>query len=188
MSRDRMPPLRAETLTEEQKKAAQAFEAQRGRPPFGPFVPLLRSPQVLLRVSALGEWLRYHSSLPSSLNEFLILLTARQWTQQYEWHHHLPHALKAGLDPAIIEAVAEGRRPKRLSEDEEIVYEFAMELFRNRSVSDGTYERVLKRFGEQGVIDMTCVCGYYSLLSMVMNVARTPLSDGAVPPLAPLPG
>jgi 4-carboxymuconolactone decarboxylase len=187
MAKDRLPTIPAAKLTEPQKAAVAAFKAARGTEPFGPFVPLMRSPEVMLRAQALGEYLRFRSALPKPLNELVILITARTWTQQYEWHHHASHALAAGLAPAIIEAVADGRRPERLSEEEAVVYEFPTELHRNRSVSDATYERARQHFGEQGVIDMTAVCGYYSMLAMVLNVARTPLPEGAAPLLRPLP-
>ena len=189
--RDRMPTIPDESLTEEQKAACAAFAGKRGAKPFGPFVPLLRSPEVMLRASALGEQLRFRSSMPRALNEFLILLTARQWTQQFEWHHHVPEAIKAGLGRETIDAVAEGRRPDGMSEREETVYEFAAELYRTGSVSDATYGAALRHFGEQGIVDMVCVCGYYSLLSLVMNVARTEVPTGeggtGVAPLPPLP-
>jgi 4-carboxymuconolactone decarboxylase len=173
-------------MTAEQKKAAEEFLAARNTPVFGPFVPLLRSPEVMLRARAMGDYLRYKSVLPPRLNEFAILITARQWTQQYEWDVHYPIAIKAGLDPEITRAVAEGRRPRRMPEDEEIIYEFCIELHRNQSVSDATYARAIARFGEQGVIDLVGVNGYYTFLAMVLNVARTPTAKNAMP-LNPLP-
>jgi 4-carboxymuconolactone decarboxylase len=184
---DRMPEIPAEKMTPEQKKAAAEFAAGRGTPVFGPFVPLLRSPEVMLRAKAMGDYLRFKTVLPPRLNEFAILITARQWTQQYEWAVHHPIALKAGLNPEIARAVAEGRRPQSMPEEEEIVYEFCTELHRNQSVSDATYARALGKFGEQGIIDLTGVNGYYTLLAMVLNTARTALPKGAAPPLAPFP-
>lgn len=184
---DRMPEIPAEKLTEAQKKAADEFAAGRGTPVFGPFVPLLRSPEVMLRAKAMGDYLRFKSVLPPKLNEFAILLTARQWTQQYEWDVHCPIAIKAGLSPEVAKAVAEGRRPPGMSDDEEIVYEFGVELHRNQGVSDTTYARALAKFGEQGIIDMVGVNGYYTFLAMVLNVARTPLPKGSAPALAAFP-
>jgi 4-carboxymuconolactone decarboxylase len=96
-------------------------------------------------------------------------------------------ALRAGLKPDIAQAVAEGRRPVGMAEDEEIVYDFCEEMFRTQGMSDATYQRAIKRLGEQGVIDMLGVTGYYALLAMVMNVARTPLPDNTPAPLAPFP-
>jgi 4-carboxymuconolactone decarboxylase len=185
MSVDRMPPLADDTLTEEQRDAAEEFESARGTKVFGPFVPLLRSPELLRNASATGLHLRYRSSLPLKLSEMVILLIARQWTQQVEWHIHHPAALKAGLSPAIADAIAEGRRPDRMEEQETIVWEFCRELHTNRAVCDATYEKALASFGEQGVVDLCGLNGYYTMIAMTMNVARTPTGDGSEP-LKPL--
>lgn len=186
-AQDRMPPIPADKMTPEQKKAAEDFAAGRGTAVFGPFVPLLRSPEVMLRAKAMGDYLRFKSVLPPKLNEFVILLTARQWTQPYEWDVHYPIALKAGLEPEVAKAVQEGRRPQNMAADEEIVYDVCDELYRNRSVSDPTYARALSRFGEQGVIDMLGVHGYYTFLAIVMNTTRTALPAGHKPGLPSLP-
>ncbi len=178
MAQDRMPEIPSDKMTDAQKKAAEEFAAGRGTQVFGPFVPLLRSPEVMLRAKAMGDYLRFKSSLPAKLNELIILITARQWTQQYEWAFHHPIALKQGLEPEVANALLEGRRPMGMSPDEEIVYDFLDELHRNQSVSDPTYARAVARFGEQGVIDMIGVNGYYTFLAMVMNTTRTALRKG----------
>jgi 4-carboxymuconolactone decarboxylase len=184
---DRMPPIAADKLTAAQQAAVAEFKAARSAEISGPFVPLLRSPEALSRVRALGDYMRFRSALPPRLSEFVILLTARQWTQQYEWSAHEPIARQAGLNPAIIAAVAEGRRPERMAEDEEILYTLLDELRQTHAVTDTTYARGVKAFGEQGVIDALGITGYYTLLAMVMNTARTPLPPGAKPQLQPLP-
>ena len=184
---DRMPPIPPEKMTDAQKKAAEEFAAGRGTPPFGPFVPLMRSPEVMLRAKAMGDYLRFKSVLPPKLNEFAILITARQWTQQYVWDVHAPIGIKAGLNAEIAKAVAEGRRPQGMAEDEEIIYEFCIELHRNQSVSDATYARALGKFGEQGIIDLLGVNGYYTFLSMVLNTERTALNKGSKPALEEFP-
>jgi len=186
-AQDRMPPIPADTLTDVQKKAAEEFKAARSADVSGPFVPLLRSPEVMNRARAMGDYLRYKSALPPRLSEFVILLTARRWTQEYEWSAHQGLALQGGLSADIVKAIADGRRPDRMAEDEEIVYTLVEELDRNRSVSDATYARAVGKLGEQGVIDTIGITGYYTLLSMVMNTARTPLPAGAKPALAPFP-
>ena len=186
MAQDRMPEIPADRLTDAQRKAADEFLASRKTPVFGPFVPLLRSPQFMLTASNMGLYLRYNSVLPLKLSEFTILLTAREWTQQLEWQIHEPIALKAGLDPAIIEAVKEGRRPDTMPEDETLVYAFSTELQRNKSVSDATYGRVVARFGEQGAIDLAGINGYYTLLAMTLNMARTALPPNTALPLPQL--
>ena len=185
-TQDRMPPIPADKLTDAQKKAIEEFKAARSVDISGPFVAMLRSPEVMNRARAMGDYLRFRSSLPPRLSEFVILLTARRWTQQYEWNAHAPLAVKGGLNADIVKAVAEGRRPEKLAEDEEIVYLLFDEIQRNQSVSDGTYARAVGKIGEQGVIDVMGITGYYTMLAMVMNTARTPLPDGAKPALGPL--
>lgn len=186
-AQDRLPPIPPDKLTDAQKKAIEEFKAARSVDISGPFVAMLRSPEVMNRARAMGDYLRFRSSLPPRLSEFVILLTARKWTQQYEWHAHAPLAVKGGLNPEIVKAIAAGRRPERLAEDEEIVYALFDEIQRNQSVGDGTYARAVAKIGEQGVIDVMGLTGYYTMLAMVMNTARTPLPDGAKPALAPLP-
>ena len=186
-AQDRMPPIPADKMTDAQKKAAADLVAGPRGALGGPFIPLLRSPEFMTRLQKTGEYLRFNSKLGSRLNEFVILVTARVWTQQFEWNAHAPLALKAGVNQEIIDAVRDGRRPAGMDEDQEIAYDFLMELHHNRSVSDAIYARAVKKFGEQGVIDLVGVTGYYTMLSMIMNVARTPLPTGETLPLAPFP-
>ena len=186
-AQDRMPPIPAGQMTEAQRAAVAEFKAARSVDISGPFIPLLRSPDVMNRARAMGDYLRYKSALPPRLSEFVILLTARRWTQQYEWNAHHPLALQGGLSADIVKAVAEGRRPERMAEDEEAVYSMWDELQKNQSVSDATYARAIGKLGEQGVIDALGITGYYTLLAMVMNTTRAPLPPGVAPPLAPFP-
>jgi 4-carboxymuconolactone decarboxylase len=184
---DRMPQIPTDKLTEAQMKAADEFAAGRGTPVFGPFVPLLRSPEVMLNAKAMGDYLRFKNFLQPRLREFVILITARQWTQQYEWATHCPIAIDAGLSPEIAKAVREGRRPTGMSDDEETIYQFCVELHHNKSVSDATYARAIAKFGEQGVIDMVALNGFYTFQAMVLNVARTPLPKESTPALSVFP-
>lgn len=186
-AQDRMPPIPNDKMTEAQKKAAAAVIAGPRGALYGPFIPLLRSPELMNSVQKTGEYLRYHSTIEQKLNEFVILLAARKWTQHYEWDFHYPLALKAGIKMETLEALREGRRPAGMSADEELLYDFTDELYRNQSVSDATYARALKRFGEQGVVDLVGVTGYYYMVGMLMNVARTPVEKPQAPPLAAFP-
>jgi 4-carboxymuconolactone decarboxylase len=186
MAQDRMPPIPADKQTAEQRKAAEAFRANRKQDVFGPFVPLHRSPEVMLRAMAMGDFLRYRTVFPTKLNEFIILITARHFTQQYEWYVHYPIALKEGLAREVADAIADGRRPAGMSADEELIHDFCTELLKNHSVSDATYSRSVARFGEQGTIEMVGVVAYYTFQSMVLNTARTPVPKGA-PVLKPFP-
>src|SRR5471032_3478172 len=142
---DRMPPIPADKLTDAQKKAIDEFKAARSVDISGPFVPLLRSPEVMSRARAMGDYLRYKSALPPRLSEFVILVTARRWTQQYEWNAHQPLALQAGVSADVVKAIAEGRRPERMSDEEDVLYTLSDELHRNQSVSDATYAREIGR-------------------------------------------
>jgi 4-carboxymuconolactone decarboxylase len=178
-AQDRMPPIPADKMTAQQKEAAAQFKANRKQDVFGPFVPLLRSPEIMVRTMALGDYVRYKTSLGNPLNEFVILITARHFTQHYEWSVHYPIAVQAGVSPEVAKAIAEGRRPSGMSPDQEIAYDFTSELLQNQSVSDLTYARAVARFGEHGTIEMVAVAGYYTYQSMVLNTARTPV---AAPP------
>ena len=188
LAQDRMPAIADSQMTEAQREGVEEFKAARDTTGFGgPFVPLLRSPEILSRARNVGDYVRFNSALPPRLSEFVILITARHWTQQYEWTAHAPIAERAGLRPEIISAVADGRRPDRMADDEATVYDFCMELLRTHGVSDPTYARAVSLFEEKGVIDTIGIRGYYSLLAMVMNTARTPLRDGVSPPLKAFP-
>lgn len=185
-AQDRMPPLAADALSEQQTLALASFVAARGQPT-GPWIALLRSPELMTRTRGLSDYLRFESVLPGWLREFVILMTARQWGQNYEWNAHYAIAIDEGLSPQIAQAVAEGRRPAGMVEEEEILYDLCMEMQRNHSVSDATYERAIARFGEQGVVETVSLMGYYTMIAMILNTSRAPLPAGATPALAPFP-
>jgi 4-carboxymuconolactone decarboxylase len=187
MSAGRFPTLTPETMTPEQKKVADAIQAgPRGGGLRGPFNALLRSPDLCDLVQRVGAYVRFSSSIPAPLNELAICMAGRKWTAQYEFYAHRKLGIEAGLNPAILDAVADCRRPESMSADETIVYEFANELLSTGAVSDTHYAPVLKRFGERGAMDLVGAIGYYSLVSMVLNVAQVQLPPGETPPLKPL--
>ncbi len=184
---DRLPPIPAEAWTEEQRLYAQEIiDGPRGAL-ISPFVPLLRSPELMAHAQRMGEYLRYRSALGLRLSELAILITARHWSQQVEWAIHAPIALREGVTQATIDAISDGRQPQTLPEDEAAVYAFSMELHHNRSVSDPTWQTAIRLFGEQGAMDLVGINGYYALLSMVMNAARTAVPPTSARPLPPLP-
>ena len=152
----------------------------------GPFNAWLRSPELGMRLQAVGEQVRFKTSIPRRLNELAILITAREWTSQYEWYAHHALAMKAGLDPQIADAVAEGKRPANMKDDEAAIYDFCIQLHRAKKVDDANFKRVKALFGEQGVIDLIGVSGYYTAVSMTLNVAEIPVPDGKPLPLKPL--
>ncbi|MDR3466769.1 MAG: carboxymuconolactone decarboxylase family protein [Xanthobacteraceae bacterium] len=179
LAQQRLPTVPPEHYDDEQKKAAEEFLAARKAPVFGPFEPMMHSPQVMNLARATGDYLRYHSSIGNTLSELVILITAREWSQDFEWSVHYPIALKAGIARDTADAVADGRRPAGMSTDEEIVYDFATELLKTKRVSDPTYARAERRFGNKGIVDITGICGYYSFLAMQLNVARYPVAGDA---------
>ncbi len=187
-AQDRLPMIPSDKLTDAQKKAVSEMQAG-SFGVGGPFVALLREPKLAEQAYAMATYFRTDSVVGTKLTEFVILLAARDWTQQFEWTAHYGRALKAGLTQETVNAIAAGRRPDGMPEDEEIVYEFWIELDHNRSVSDATYERALKKFGERGVVSITALNGYYAMLAMLLNVSRTPVlpANAQVPQLPALP-
>jgi 4-carboxymuconolactone decarboxylase len=171
---DRLPPLPRDTLTDAQKTAIDRFTAARGQQPFGPFVPLLRSPDLMLAAQSMGDYLRFKSPLTPRVREMTILLACRAWAQEYEWGVHYPLALQAGLSREVADAIANGRRPHPIDEEEEAAYELVFEILHNRRVSDPTWRRATQVFGESGVVDLLGTAGYYSFLAVILNAARTP--------------
>jgi 4-carboxymuconolactone decarboxylase len=185
---DRMPPLPAGKMTDAQRKAAAQMIAGPRKGVKGPFIPLLRSPELMDRLQKVGEYLRFQSSLEQRISELIMLIVSRDWTQHFEWFVHVPLGRKAGISEDTVAALAEGRRPSGMSEDEELAYDFCVELLRNKGVSETTYRRAVIKFGENGVIDMIGVAGYFTTVSMVMNVAHSPPSDDkSVGALSPYP-
>jgi 4-carboxymuconolactone decarboxylase len=186
LAQDRMPPIPSADQTEEQKQAIAEFTAARGQIT-GPWIALLRSPELMKRTRGLSDYLRFESPVPGWLRELVILMTARQWGQNYEWNAHYPIAIDEGLSPDIARAIAEGRRPQGMVAEEQILYELCLELQRNHGISDATYEKAVERFGEQGVVEVVSLMGYYTMISMILNTSRAPLPEGATPALAPFP-
>ena len=182
----RLPTIPPADYSEAQKKAAEEFLAARKVPVFGPFEPLMYSPEVMSQARAMGDYLRYKSGIGNTLSELVILVTARAWTQDYEWYVHAPIAAKAGIKPEIIAAIRDGRRPAGMSDDEEMVYDVSTELQQTHRVSDTTYARAEKRFGKPAMVDLIGITGYYTLLAMQLNAARYAMpADGKPMPRLP---
>ena len=185
---ERMPPLDPAAMNEAQRRAAAELASGPRGGVKGPFIALLRSPELMERLQKVGEYLRFRSALEPRVSEFMMLVVAREWTQQFEWAVHVPLALKAGVRPEAVQSLAEGRRPEAMAKDEELAFDFCEELLRTRGVSDVTYRKALEHFGERGLVDLLGLIRYFTTISMVLNVARTPaLQDATVKPLEPLP-
>ena len=169
---ERFAEIPLDKMTPAQRTVADAImSGPRGRMS-GPFNAWLRSPVLADRLQKVGEYVRFDTSLDKRLNEMAILMTAQHWGSQYEWYAHAPLAAKAGLDPQVIAALGAGRKPEGMKEDEAIVWEFTTQLRRDHGVDDATYARAIEKFGENGVIDLVAVNGYYDVVSMTLNVAH----------------
>jgi 4-carboxymuconolactone decarboxylase len=183
---DRFKPLTYAEMNPAQKTMLENLVKGERRGAGGPFNVLLRSPEMGDLAQQFGASMRFHSSMPRKLNEMAIIITARHWTSQYEWYAHKRAALAAGLDPAVVESIRNGRRPGGMQPDEEAVYTFCTELLTTKQVSDRTFQAAKDTFGERGVVDLIGVTGYYQLVSMLLNVDRYPLPNGVQPDLQPL--
>ena len=169
-------------MTEAQRRVYQAIAGGPRGGVRGPFNALLRSPELADRVQKVGEYLRFDSSLPARLNELAILINARFWGSKYEWYAHRPLAEKGGLAPAIADDLARNVRPSKMQPDETVVYDFCTALHTTHAVDDAIFTRAVAVLGERGVMDLIGVSGYYTLVSMVLNVAEIPLPAGAASP------
>jgi 4-carboxymuconolactone decarboxylase len=184
----RMPPLATHEMNAAQQAAAAELAAGPRKGVKGPFIALLRSPELMARLQKVGEFLRFQSSLSRRANEFATLIVSRAWTQQFEWAVHVPLALEAGTPQATIDALRDGRRPDGLSDEEQTVYDFTTELMHNRGVCARTYREAVDRLGEAGVVELTSLVGYFVMVSMVLNVAHTPAgADAGAQPLPAFP-
>jgi len=171
---ERLPLLSFDTMSEAQRTAANELIAGPRKGVKGPFIPLLRSPELMSRLQKVGEYLRFHSAVPPRIAEFATLCVAWSWSQQFEWVMHVPLALNAGTTRETVDAIREGRRPSSMSPAEAMVHDFITELTNTKGVAQATYESVLGELGEQGLIELLGILGYFTTMCMVLNVARTP--------------
>ena len=180
---DRFKPLTYNEMTPEQKTMVDHMLAGERGGMGGPFNVLLRSPEMGDLGQQLGARMRFHSALPGNVRETVIILTARWWMSQYEWTAHKRLALQEGVNPAVVNAIAAGKRPAAMDPKTEVAYNFVTELYKTRQASDATYQAAKSTFGERGVVDIIMTVGYYQVVSMGMNVDRFPLGQGQQPEL-----
>ena len=183
---ERMAEIPLDKMSSAQRTVADAIMSGPRKGMSGPFNAWLRSPELADRLQKVGEYLRFNTSLDKRLNEMAIIMTAQFWGAQYEWYAHAPLALKAGLDPAIVAAIGAGQKPVNMKDDEAIVWEFTTQLRRDHGVDDPIYTKAVDKFGEQGVMDLIGVNGYYTAVSMTLNVAEVNVPAGEKDPLKPL--
>lgn len=175
MNTDRLPPIPPERWTDAQREAAQEMIAGPRGAVVAPFVPLLRSPELAGHLQRVGEYLRYRSALGHRLTELAILVTAAHHAQPVEWAVHAPIAARAGIAAETIAAIERGERPAAMPDEQALVHDVCVELLREHGrVGDALWQRALERLGEQALVDLIATCGYYGLLALVMNAARTP--------------
>lgn len=179
MSADRLPPIPPEQWTDAQRREAEeVIRGPRGAL-ISPFIPLLRSPELMGHAQRMGEYLRYRSALGLRLSELAILLVAKHWSQPVEWAIHAPIALREGVAVETANSIDQNERPAAMPDDEALVFDFCTELHRTQQISDATWARAITMLGEQGTVDLLGLAGYYAMLAMVMNAARTSV-PGAV--------
>jgi len=179
---ERMAEIPLDKMTPAQRTVADTIMSGPRKGMSGPFNAWLRSPELADRLQKVGEYLRFNTSLDKRLNEMAIIMTAQFWGAQYEWYAHAPLALKAGLDPAIVAAIGAGQKPVNMKDDEAIVWEFTTQLRRDHGVDDAIYTKAVDKFGEQGVMDLIGVNGYYDVVSMTLNVAHVAAPAGEAMP------
>jgi 4-carboxymuconolactone decarboxylase len=185
---DRFKPLTYDEMTPEQKTMIDHLLAGERQNLGGPFNVLLRSPEMGDLAQQFGASMRFHAAIPKAATETVIILTARYWMAQFEWTAHKRAALQAGVNPAVVDAIASGKRPTGMTPDVEIAYNFTAELLKNKQVSDATFAAAKNKFGEKGVVDMIGLSGWYSMVSMALNVDRYPVAQPELKPLAaPIP-
>jgi 4-carboxymuconolactone decarboxylase len=182
LTSERFPEIPLDKMTSSQRTIADAIMSGPRKGMSGPFNAWLRSPELADRLQKVGEYVRFNTSLDKRLNEMAIIMTAHYWGSQYEWYAHAPLAIKAGLDPEIIAALGAGRKPDKMKDDEAIVWEFVTQLRRDHGVDDAIYAKAVDKFGENGVMDLVAVNGYYDVVSMTLNVAHvSPPKDAELP-------
>jgi 4-carboxymuconolactone decarboxylase len=187
-AQDRFSELRLDQLTPEQQKMATMLKT----PPrnsglnTGPFNAYARSPGLGILLLQVSDYVRFNSTLPPRLSEFAIMIAARQWSQPYEWRAHYPLAIKGGLDRQILVDLGAGNKPQGMKEDEAALYEFCTQLYRDKNVTDAAFKAAVGKFGEQGIMDLIGIIGYYDLVSMALIVQKSTGTPGDEAPLVPL--
>jgi 4-carboxymuconolactone decarboxylase len=176
---ERFAEIPLDQMTSAQRTVAEAIMSGPRQKMSGPFNAWLRNPELADRLQKVGEYVRFKTSLDKRLNEMAILMTAQYWSASYEWYAHAPLAAKAGLSPDVIKAIGEGKKPDSMKDDEAIVWEFSTQLRRDHGVDDAIYAKALEKFGENGIMDLVAVNGYYDVVSMTLNVAHVAAPENA---------
>ncbi|WP_298464190.1 carboxymuconolactone decarboxylase family protein [uncultured Erythrobacter sp.] len=180
----RIPTASFEDLSEDQQRVYNAIKSGPRGVVQGPLKVWLESPELADKSQALGAFCRYDTTLPPRLSELAIIITGAHWQAGFEWHVHAPIALEAGIDPAAVDAIREGREPVLAKQDEQVVYAFTTQLLRNREVSDETYAKAVDVLSYRSVVDLVGILGYYGLISMTIKAFEVPVPEGSAEPFA----
>ena len=176
----RIPLITPESdLNPEQRRVLAGLLDRRGGRIPGPYRFTLHCPEITELMHPFGEKLRLQSSFPLRLSETAIVSTARAWDSEYIFNSHSQGALKAGVELAVIEAMQRGERPVFKEAGEEAIYDYTTELCVNHKISDATYQRALTMFGVPGVVELSALIGYYSLVATTILAHEMPLPEGA---------
>jgi len=184
----RFPPIQPDKFSLQQKQFAEllAKSPRNGNVNNPPFKVYFRSPEFGLHAIGMSDYLRWGTGFDPRQTELVILLSARQWGSGYIWHAHYAAAMKAGMDAKIPAAIAAGRRPEGMKDDEAVLYDLLAETYRDHAISDATYQRAVQRFGEKGVTDAIGLAGYYGITAMALIAAKATYPEGNEPKLQTL--
>jgi 4-carboxymuconolactone decarboxylase len=180
----RIDPIPMEQMTPEQRRLNDQIAGSRGGGPAkGPFALWLRTPELAEHANAFGSHLRQKTSVPQRLVELAVLIVARTYTAQYEWHAHAAHADRLGLAPNLVEAIRTRKTPIIVEEDEKIVHAVTTELTVERKLSDATYKSAVAVLGEQTLLDLVTIIGFYTMVAVVLVSFDVDIPDGGDKPL-----
>ncbi len=181
----RIDPIPLAAMTPEQKRINDEIAGSRGGGTAkGPFALWLRTPELADLANAFGSHLRQNTSVPQRLVELAVLVVARTYTAQYEWYAHAQYVKQVGLDPAVAEAIRTRAEPKIVKEDEKIVHAVATALSVERRLDDATYAKAVKILGEQTVLDLVTIIGFYTMVAVVLVAIDVDIPDGGAKPLS----
>lgn len=177
----RFPAIPPEKMTAEQAAIYERIATGPRAGVRGPYNALLRAPELCELSEQLGAYVRYRNSLPDSLKEMAILVTARHWTAQYEWYAHRKIGEQEGLSKVLCDAIAAGQRPTMMDADQSIMFDFVWQILKSHAVDDAAFARMKDRFAERGVLDLIYLVGHYSTVAFILNIDRHPLPPDATP-------
>ena len=177
----RMGAINVAAMSAQQKAIYDDILSRRGMMG-GPFMAWLRNPEMADKAQSLGAYCRYDSTLPHRLSELAIIIVGRHWSAQVEWAIHAEIAAEAGISADIIAAIKAGETPAFDAADEEIIYRYTTSLLRSTRVSQSLHEEAVAMLGENQLVDLVAIIGYYGLVALTLNAFNMPVPDGLAVP------